>query len=52
VRVPGKSTLQDYTHWLPAEQMERIKRTLTQVLSDSERAREIGLESELDMTAA
>ena len=52
VRVPGKSTLQDYTHWLPTEQMERIKRTLTQVLSDSERAREIGLESELDMTAA
>ena len=29
VRVPGKSTLRDYAHWLPAEDMERVLGILT-----------------------
>jgi len=47
VKVPGKSTLQGYAHWLPAEQMEKVIRTLTLAVGDAERAREIGLECEL-----
>jgi hypothetical protein len=52
IRVPGKSTLQDYAHWLPQEPMEKILATLTRAVCDEERAREIGLENELDMTIA
>jgi len=52
VRVPGKSTVRDYAHWLPAEDMERVLGALTQAIADEDRAREIGLESELDMTLA
>lgn len=52
IRVPGKSTLQDYAHWLPMEQMEKILATLTQAVCDEDRAREIGLKSELDMAVA
>ena len=52
IQVPGKSTLQDYAHWLPAEKMERVLETLTRAVADEERAREIGLESELDMAMA
>jgi len=49
IRVPGKSTLRDYAHWLPAEKMETILATLTRAVADEDHAREIGLESELDM---
>ena len=52
IKVPGKSTLQDYAHWLPAEQMAKILATLTLAVGDADRAREIGLESELDMAVA
>ena len=52
IQVPGKSTLQDYAHWLPAESMERLLETLTRAVADEQRAREIGLESELDMAIA
>ena len=52
IQVPGKSTLQDYAHWLPAEKMEKVLATLSRALSDADRAREIGLESELDMSVA
>jgi hypothetical protein len=52
IRVPGKSTLQDYAHWLPAQQMETILGTLSRAVCDGDRAREIGLESELDLAVA
>lgn len=52
IKVPGKSTLQAYAHWLPTEQMEKILATLALAVGDADRAREIGLESELDMAAA
>lgn len=52
IKIPGKSTLQDYAHWLPVEQMEKILATLVLAVGDAERAREIGLESELDMAVA
>ncbi len=52
IQVPGKSTLRDYAHWLPMEQMEKILATLTLAVADEERAREIGLESELDLSVA
>ena len=52
IRVPGKSTLQDYAHWLPAQQMEKILATLSRAVCDEVRAREIGLESELNLSVA
>ena len=52
IRVPGKSTVRDYAHWLPAQQMERILATLARAVADEDHAREIGLESELDMVVA
>ena len=52
VRVPGKSTLQDYAQWLPMESMEKILAALIVALADEERAREIGLENELDLSVA
>ena len=52
VKVPGKSTLRDYAHWLPADKMEKILSALTLAVGDADRAREIGLEAELDMTVA
>jgi hypothetical protein len=52
VRVPGKSTLRDYAHWLPVEKMHRILDALTLALGEEERARVIGLESELDLSVA
>ena len=48
IRVPGKSTLQDYAHWLPVEKMDQLLQTLTDAVGDEERARMIGLENELD----
>jgi hypothetical protein len=52
IRVPAKSTLRDYAHWLPMERMAGILAALTTALSDEDRAREIGLESELEMAVA
>ena len=52
IRVPGKSTLRDYAHWLPAQQMEKVLSTLTRAACDEDRARVIGLESELDLSMA
>ena len=48
IRVPGKSTLQDYSHWLPVEKMDQLLQTLTDAVGDEDRARMIGLENELD----
>jgi hypothetical protein len=52
IQVPGKSTVRDYAHWLPVEQMEKILATLTRAVADEDHAHEIGLESELDMAVA
>lgn len=52
IKVPGKSTLRDYAHWLPAGEMEKVLGTLWRAVTDRERAREIGLESELDVAVA
>jgi len=49
IRVPGKSTVRDYAHWLPVQQMEKVLSTLTRAVADEDCAREIGLESELDL---
>jgi len=48
IQVPGKSTLHDYAHWLPAEKMEALLQALTDAVGNEERARRIGLENELD----
>jgi hypothetical protein len=52
IRVPGKSTLQDYAQWLPAQQMEEVLAALSAAAADEARAREIGLEKELEMSMA
>lgn len=52
VRVPGKSTLQEYAAWLPHEEMERVLGELREAMADEDRVREIGLESELEMEVA
>lgn len=52
VKVPGKSTLQDYAHWLPQEKMEQVLAQLSAALCSEESAREIGLENELDAEVA
>lgn len=52
VRVPGKSTLQEYANWLPHEEMGKVLGRLREAVADEDRAREIGLEAELDMEVA
>lgn len=52
VRVPGKSTLQEYANWLPHEEMEKVLGQLREAMASESRAREIGLESELEMEVA
>lgn len=52
VRVPGKSTLQTYANWLPHEEMEKVLAKLREAMADESRAREIGLEMELDLAVA
>lgn len=52
VKVPGKSTLQKYANWLPREDMEKVSGLLREAMADAVRAREIGLEAELDMEVA
>lgn len=51
-RVPGKSILQGYGQWLPHQEMGRILTQLREAIGNEERAREIGLENELEMEAA
>jgi len=52
VRVPGKSTLQEYANWLPHEEMGKVLAQLREAMADEDRAKEIGLEAELDMDVA
>lgn len=52
VRVPSKSTLQAYATWLPHEEMGKVLARLREAVAEEERAREIGLEAELDMDVA
>ena len=52
VRVPGKSTLQEYANWLPHEEMVAVSRQLREAMGDEDRAKEIGMENELDMDVA
>jgi IS5 family transposase len=49
VRVPGKSRLREYAHWLEEEEMEKVLAALVAALRDDEQARAIGLEMEMDM---
>lgn len=50
IRVPSKSRLQEYSNWLPIEEMQKILNHLTAALSDSERAEELGIEHALDLS--
>ena len=52
IKVPGKSTLNDYARWLDAGKMEEVLDALTRAVGDQEQARLIGLENELDLAAA
>lgn len=52
VRVPSKSTLQDYEKWLPQEKMKQVLDALTLALGDAEKAAEMGLEEALTMEVA
>jgi len=52
IRVPGKSTLQDYAHWLEAEAMAEVTGQLTRAVSNEEEARRIGLENSIEVTTA
>jgi len=51
VRVPGKSTLQDYAHWLPSEQMQRVLDAVTMAAAktDENGVSPIGLANELEL---
>ncbi len=50
IRVPGKSTLQDYAHWLGAEAMAQVTGQLTQAVRNEKEARRIGLENSIEVT--
>ena len=52
VRVPSKSTLQEYANWLPHEEMVKVLGVLRESMGQEERAREIGLQAELEMDVA
>jgi hypothetical protein len=52
VRVPSKSTLQDYENWLPQEKMKQLLDALTLALGDAEKVAEMGLEEALAMEVA
>lgn len=52
VRVPSKSTLQSYAHWLPHEDMAKVLGQLREAMASEERAKEMGLEAELEMSVA
>ncbi len=52
IEVPSKSTLQKYSVWLSAASMKKILNKLTDALADKERATEIGIENELDVSTA
>lgn len=52
IRVPGKSTLNDYAHWLNAPDMEAVLEMLTRAVGSEQEAQRIGLENSLDLAAA
>ena len=52
VRVPGKSTLQDYVSWLPKADMQKVLATLHTALADEDKAAQIGMEAELESVIA
>lgn len=52
IRVPGKSTLQGYAHWLPMEGMEKVLEALTAAVIDPQKAACLGLEQELEVACA
>jgi len=52
IRVPGKSTLYDYAHWLEAQDMEAVLEMLTRAVSSEVEARRIGLENSIELTTA
>jgi IS5 family transposase len=49
VRVPGKSTLQDYAHWLPAETMRPILEQMILAAHPPEGASRLGLANALEL---
>lgn len=52
VKVPSKSTLHEFSTWLEHEDMERVLGQLREAMASEERAKEMGLEAELDMSVA
>lgn len=49
VRVPGKSTLQDYAHWLPAETMRPLIEGLIQAVREPQSASRLELAHRLEL---
>ena len=41
VRVPGKSTLQEYANWLPHEEMGKVLAQLREAMADEDRAKDV-----------
>ncbi len=51
VKVPSKSLLQKFSYWLSEEQMREINVELGMILGNKEKALDVGLEKELDMSS-
>ena len=51
IRVPGKSTLHDYAHWLPEDKMASLLDTFAASMRNENLAQMIGLKKELEMSA-
>lgn len=49
VRIPSKSSLQSYEHWLSAEEIKELLNKLTMALADEKQAEEMGLEEVIKM---
>lgn len=49
VRVPGKSTLQRYKHWIEEKELKQIGKSLIKAVSDEKMAEEIGIKQVLLM---
>lgn len=52
IRVPSKSTLQDYANWLDHGGMEKVLDALTAAVAHADRAELLGLETELSLEVA
>lgn len=52
IKPPGKSTLQRYAHWLPADRMNKVLDALAAAVGDPQESACLGLEQELDMACA